>query len=45
MVRTLAAGTSNEFGIEVGVHQGSALSSLLVMIVMQKVTRAARGEG
>ena len=43
-VRTLA-GTSDEFGIGVGVHQGSALSPLLFVVVMQEATRAARGEG
>ena len=33
-VRTLA-GTSDQFGIGVGVHQGSARSPLLFMVVMQ----------
>ena len=37
-VRTLA-GTSDEFGIGVGVHQGSALSPLLFVGVMQEATR------
>ena len=43
-VRTLA-GTPGEFVIEVGVRQGSALSPLLFVVVMQKATREARGEG
>ena len=34
-VRTLA-GTSDEFGIGVGVHQGSALSPLLFVVVMEE---------
>ena len=42
-VRTLA-GTSEEFEIGVGVHQGSALSPLLFVVVMQEATRAAREE-
>ena len=41
-VRTLA-GTSNDFGMAVEV-QGSALSPLLFVVVMQETTRAARGE-
>ena len=44
MVKTLA-GTSDEFGIGVGVNQGSALSPLLFVGVMQEATREARGEG
>ena len=40
-VRTLA-GTSDEFGIGVGVHQGSALSPLLFVVVMQEATRETR---
>ena len=43
-VRTLA-GTSDAFGIGVGVHQGLALSPLLFVVVMQETSRAARGEG
>ena len=43
-VRT-RAGTSDEFGIEVGVHQGPALNFLLFVVVMQEATREARGEG
>ena len=42
-VRTLA-GTSEEFEIGVGVHQGSALSLLLFVVVMQEATRTAREE-
>ena len=38
-VRTIA-GTSDEFGIGVGVHQRSALSPLLFVVVMQEATRA-----
>ena len=43
-VRTLA-GTSDEFGIGLRVHQWSALSPLLFVVVMQEATRAAGGEG
>ena len=44
-IRTLA-GTSDEFGKAVGVHQGSALSPLLFVVVMQsEATRESRGEG
>ena len=43
-VRTLA-GTSDEFEIGLGVHQGSALSHLLFVLVMQEATKKARGEG
>ena len=42
-VRTLA-GTSEEFGIGVGIYQGSILSPLLLVVVMQEATRAARDE-
>ena len=38
-------GTSEEFGIGVGVHKASALSPLLFVVVMQEATREARGEG
>lgn len=37
-----AAGTSEEFGIGVAVHQGSVLSPLLFVIVMDEATREAR---
>ena len=36
------AGTSWEFKIEVGVHQGSALSPLLFVVVMQEVMKDVR---
>ncbi len=39
------AGISEELSIRVGVHQGSALSPLLFIVVMQKATKEARGEG
>ena len=39
------AGTSEEFKIGVGVHQGSAESPLLFVVVMQEVTlKDLRGE-
>ena len=37
-------GTSEEFEIGVGVHQGSALSPLLFVVVMQEVKKDVRGE-
>ena len=44
-VRTPAS-TSWDLGYKsMGVHQGSALSLLLFVLVMQEATRAARGEG
>ena len=39
----MLAGTSDEFGIGVRVHQGSA--EFLFVVVMQEATREARGEG
>ena len=41
----VAAGTSEEFGIGVGVHQGSALSPLLFVVVMQEATKDVRDDG
>ena len=38
------AGTSEAFDITVGVHQGSALSPLLFIIVMEEATKLARGD-
>ena len=38
------AGTSEEFKIGVGVHQDSALSPLLFVVVMQEVMKDVRGE-
>ena len=35
---------SEEFSIEVGVHQGSALSQLLFIVVIQEATKEERGE-
>lgn len=43
-VKTLA-GTSRDFGLRVGVHQGSALSLLLFITVMEEATKLARGDG
>ena len=40
-----AAGTSETFHIRVGVHQGSTLSPLLFITVMEEATRLARGDG
>ena len=39
--RTLT-GTSDEFRMGVGVHQGSALSHLLFVVVMQEATKSKR---
>ena len=39
------AGTSEAFDIRVGVHNGSALSSLLFIIVMEESTKLTRGDG
>ena len=38
-------GASEAFDIRVGVHQGSALSSLLFITVMEEATKLARGDG
>ena len=44
-VKTVA-GTSEAFDIRVGVHQGSALSPLVLFItVMEEATKLARGDG
>jgi Reverse transcriptase (RNA-dependent DNA polymerase) len=38
----LKNGTSHEFGVKVGVHQGSVLSPLLFNIVMEALSRKFR---
>ena len=38
------AGMPEEFSIEVGVHQGSSLSPLLFIVVMQEATKEERGD-
>ena len=43
-VRTIA-GLSEEFEMKVGVHQGSALSPLLFIIVMEEATKECRKGG
>ena len=43
-VETVAS-KSDKFKIGVGVHQGSALSPLLFIAVMEEVTKECRGEG
>ena len=43
-VKTVA-GTSEEFEIRVGVHQGSALSPLLFITVLEEATKAGRAGG
>lgn len=37
------AGTSDKFGMGVGVHEGSLLSSILFNILMDKATRGQKG--
>lgn len=39
------AGTSEAFNIKIGVHQGSALSPLHFIVVMEKATKLAKGDG
>ena len=41
----MVAGKSEKFKIRVGVHQGSALSPLLFIAVMEETTKECRGEG
>ena len=43
-VKTIV-GTSEDFDIRVGVHQGSVLSPLLFITVMEEATKIARGDG
>ena len=41
----IVAGTSEAFDIRVGVHNGSALSPLLFITVMEEATKLAKGGG
>ena len=40
-----AVGKPEEFNISVGVHQGSALSPLLFITVMEEATKECKGTG
>ena len=42
---TTSVGVTEEIDIGVGVHQGSALSPLLFITVMEEVTKECRGDG
>jgi len=37
-------GITNDFSITIGLHQGSALSPILFVIVMDELTRAIQNE-